>query len=268
MKKYKEYIDRISLSDEAHNKILEALAREAEKPAEGPVTPANTEALKPAPAKPWYKKPAVIKWGSFAAVFLILLLVGVSAVTKQNRVQPTATSTAGQAAWNPTLAAPTQALPNTATPPKDTAAPQATAPLQPTMAGETTLTPTMAPATTMASPPTQETAVIPTMAPAPVTEAYLCDSSGVETPLTEEDIRIIENLFYKARYFSASGSPGLLTEDYFEEVIPDGNASWKEPILKINQGYYRFLPEKADDRTIDEWEALLKKYGLTSGTDK
>ena len=182
MKKYKEYIDRISLSDEVHNKILEALAKEAEKPAEGPVTPAETEALKPAPATPWYKKPEVIKWGSFAAVFLILLLVGVSAVTKQNRIQSTATSTAGQVALNPTLAAPTQALPITAPTQKDTAAPQATTSPPATMARETSLTPTMAPAATMAASQAQETAVIPTMAPAPVTET----SAIRDTPSGQE----------------------------------------------------------------------------------
>lgn len=283
MKKYKEYIDRISLSEEKHQQILEALARE-EVPA------GQTDSLLPVKALPWYKKPAVLRWGGMAAVCCILLLVGISAVIRHNRINLTATTAGAHAVPQTTLAAmttmsPTLAIPATMTP---TLATEATK--VPSLAPEATMAPTLASETGTAAFPAETGALQPTGVLPPSNapkdgwgiHLYLRDSTGEEIPLLTEDSLMAGNLLYKARFFSASGESTIppfsvpveeylnsrTVEDYFVEAVPGKTGSQEEILLKIHTRYYRFVPEKAEAATIAQWESLLAKYGLTLGRDR
>lgn len=283
MKKYKEYIDRISLREEKHQQILEALARE-EVPA------GQTDSLLPVKALPWYKKPAVLRWGGMAAVCCILLLVGISAVMRNNRIDLPATTAGAGADSQTTLAAmttmsPTLAIPATMTPTLATEATKA-----PSLAPGATMAPTLAAETETAAFPAETGALQPTGALPPSNapedgwgiHLYLCDSTGKEMPLLKEDSLMAGNLLYKARFFTASGGyaetttgmnvdeylNSLTVEDYFEEAIFGQIGPQDDILLKIHTRYYRFVPEKADAAAISQWESLLEKYGLTLGRDR
>ena len=284
MKKYKEYIDRISLSEEKHQQILEALARE-EVPA------GQTDSLLPVKALPWYKKPAVLRWGGMAAVCCILLLVGISAVIRHNRINLTATTAGAHAVPQTTLAAmttmsPTPAIPATMTPTLATEATKA-----PSLAPEATMAPTLAAETVVTCAFPAETGALQPTGVLPPSNApkdgwgihlYLRDSTGEEIPLLTEDSLMAGNLLYKARFVPASGGNAetttgmnvdeylnsLTVEDFFEEAIPGQIGPQDDILLKIRTRYYRFVPEKADAAVIAQWESLLEKYGLTLGRDR
>lgn len=250
MKKYKEYMDRIVLSEEKHQQILDALAREETGQTREDLPAAQTDSLPSVKALPWYKNPSVLRWGGMAAVCCILLLVGISAVTRNNRIALPVTTAAVSSLSNTTLAV------------NDTLAPT----LAPEASMAPSLTPTMAPAR-------EDAGIIP---------MYLCDPQGGEEPLLREDVLTMGNLLYKARFIAASGGyaetttgmnvdeylNSLTVEDFFEEAIPGQIGPQDDILLKIRTRYYRFVPEKADAAAIAQWESLLEKYGLTLGGNR
>ena len=254
MKKYKEYMDRIGLSEEKHQQILDALAREDEGQAREDLPAAQTDSLPSVKALPWYKTPSVLRWGGMAAVCCILLLVGISAVMRNNRIDLPVTTAAVNSLSNTTLAVNATLTPT----------------LAPTLAPEASMAPSLTP--TMA-PASEDAGIIP---------MYLCDPQGGEEPLLREDVLTIGNLLYKARFIAASGGyaetttgmnvdeylNSLTVEDFFEEAIPGQIGPQDDILLKIRTRYYRFVPEKADAAAIAQWESLLEKYGLTLGGNR
>lgn len=290
MKKYKEYMDRIGLSEEKHQQILDALAREDEGQAWEDLPAAQTDPLPSVKALPWYKNPSVLRWGGMAAVCCILLLVGISAVMRNNRIDLPATTAGAGVVPQTTLAAmttmsPTLAIPATMTPTLATEATKA-----PSLAPGATMAPTLAAETGTGAFPAETGALQPTGVLPPSNapkdgwgiHLYLRDSTGEEIPLLAEDSLMAGNLLCKAQSFSASGEftntpfsvpveeylKNLTVEDYFEEAISGQIGPQGDILLKIHTRYYRFVPEKADAAAIFQWESLLAKYGLTLSRDR
>lgn len=80
MKKYKDYMDRVELSSEAHDRILQAMKQQE---AAGTGTPAAEEKTAKVTALPWYRRSSFRKLAGATAA-LIVLVVGISAVTRNS----------------------------------------------------------------------------------------------------------------------------------------------------------------------------------------
>ncbi len=80
MKKYKDYMDRVELSSEAHDRILQAMKRQE---AAGAETPAAEKETAKVTALPWYRRGSFRKLAGVTAA-LIVLVVGISAVTRNS----------------------------------------------------------------------------------------------------------------------------------------------------------------------------------------
>ena len=84
MKKYKDYMDRVKISSEAHDRILQAMKAQEEA---GTAAAQKEEPLAKVTKLPWYRRSS-FRTLAGATAALIVLVVGISAVMRNNGSRP------------------------------------------------------------------------------------------------------------------------------------------------------------------------------------
>ena len=278
MKKYKDYMDRVKLSSEAHDRILQAMKAQEEA---GTASVQKKEPLAKVTKLPWYRRSS-FRTLAGATAALIVLVVGVSAVVRNNAgnnriteaVSQTSTVTSTGftgAAVQPTGVAVTAAGPTeaTTTPAPETTTKEVSAVSNGTKEADTVHL-TEASTVPIAVQPGEAD---PTRAQSYSLPAYLIDRrDGEDTSaeLSEDDTAFI----YKLLNISGTKDPsspeaeidqpvsqpednGFVTVWNGDDGIrPDG--LW----IYVDGVYYGIDPEEAGEEWSQPLARLLEHYGM------
>ncbi|MBO4837760.1 MAG: hypothetical protein J5493_00075 [Lachnospiraceae bacterium] len=276
MKKYNDYMDRVKLSSEAHDRILQAMKAQEEA---GTASVQKKEPLAKVTKLPWYRRSS-FRTLAGATAALIVLVVGVSAVVRNNAGNNRITEAVGQtitAAPGYTGAVVTStgaaALTDMATKPAPEATTEQTGVVSNgTKAVDTVNLTEAATVPIAASAEIQPAEADPTRAQSISLTAYLIDRKDGEdtsTELSEEDAKIVFSMLNINDTENPSPESGIdqpVSDPQGKKFVtvwtgvdgvrPDG--LW----ILVNGVYYGIDPEEAGEEWSQPLARLLEHYGM------